>query len=66
MMYQAGFNLTHPVTNEQVAVFQGYSDTGEEVWLTTNGIELCKFEGFTADGWTKWSQSVEEFIGVGI
>ena len=60
-MYHEGFNLKHPITGEVVGIFQGYSDTGTEVWLTTNGIERCKFEGFTDDGWTKWSQSVNEF-----
>lgn len=63
-MYSEGFNLTHPTTGEVVGIFQGYLDTGTEVWLTANGIEQCKFEGFTDDGWTKWSQNVTEFAKV--
>ena len=61
MMYQEGFKLTHPATGELVAVFQGYLDTGGEVWLTANGTELCNFEGFADVGWTKWSQHVNDF-----
>lgn len=60
-MMTPGYKLIHPDTDELVAVFQGYSDTGSEVWLTPSGIEHCNFEGFTYDGWTKWSQSIEHF-----
>lgn len=60
-MYKAGYKLVHPVTDELVAIFEGYSDSGSEVWRTPNGIENCTFEGFTDDGWTKWSQNIDEF-----
>lgn len=60
-MYQTGYELIHPDTNELHAIFEGYTDTGEEIWRTPNGIETCTFEGFTDDGWCQWSQSVQEF-----
>lgn len=63
-MFVDGYNLIHPVTGERVAIFQGYTETGQEMWLTSNGIECCKFEGFTEDGWTKWSQSIDAFCKV--
>ena len=59
-----GYNLIHPTTKEIVAVFQGYTDTGSEVWLTVNGIEYCNFEGFSDDGWTRWSQSIHDFKNI--
>ena len=63
-MFNEGHKLVHPATGELVAIFQGYMDTGSEVWHTPNGIEHCNFEGFTDDGWTKWSQRIEDFANV--
>lgn len=60
--YAMGYQLLHPHTDELIAIFQGYSDRGSEVWLTSNGIEHCTFEGFTHDGWTRWSQSMHDFM----
>lgn len=60
-LFNEGYKLIHPETEELVAIFQGYSDMGSEVWLTQNGIEHCKFEGFASGGWTKWSQSLTNF-----
>jgi hypothetical protein len=60
-MFNQGYKLVHPSTKECVAIFLGYSDTGSEVWITVNGIEHCTFQGFTDDGATLWSQSVEAF-----
>ena len=59
--YSVGYVLIHPDTKERVAIFQGYSDIGSEVWLTVNGIEHCNFESFSKDGWTRWIQSVKHF-----
>ena len=59
--YKPDYKLIHPDTEELVAIFQGYSDTGSEVWLTTNGIEYCNFLGFADDGWTQWSQEIAHF-----
>jgi len=60
-MISEGYKLIHPINEELVAIFQGYSDIGSEVWLTANGIEHCNFLGFTDDGWTKWSQAITSF-----
>lgn len=57
----AGYHLIHPTTGELVATFQGYTDTGSEVWLTVNGLECCNFEGFGDNGWVRWSQSIDDF-----
>lgn len=61
-MFTNNFQLIHPSTNELVAIFQGYADSGGEIWLTPNGIEECIFEGFTDNGWTKWSQPISQFV----
>ena len=63
-MFNENYHLIHPQTKELVAIFQGYNDYGSEVWLTPNGIEQCTFEGFTDDGWTKWSQPTDQFANL--
>lgn len=60
--FEVNFGLFHPDTGALVGVFQGYSDTGSEIWLTGEGIEHCNFEGFEPDGYVMWSQSKETFI----
>jgi len=61
MAFTEGYQLVHPHTNELVAVFQGYTESGVEVWKIDEELVRCTFEGFTDDGWTRWSQPEEYF-----
>lgn len=63
-MYTENYKLKNPSTGNIEAIFQGYNDCGNEIWLTPNGIEICTFEGFTNDGWLTWSQNLQDFASV--